>query len=168
MEMIMEEKIYSADEHYKEVIKPKQLIEIEIAKLLGLNVLGWADCCAADEGLIYAQEEHERGDWCLSPVYLGCCVCELFDKIPDTFHKVPKFLGHSGSCMEEVPRYARDLDSTMLIINTLDNIFIKKDHITEKCFEVVIKKEKESYIGYDESLPLAICQAFLRYHNGPK
>lgn len=161
------EKVYSTEEYYEKEIKPKQLIEIEIAKLLGLNVLGWA----ADEGLIYAQEEYERGDWCLSPVYLGRCVCELFDKNPDTFHKVPKFLGHSGSCMEEVPHYARDMDSTMLVLAAIDEelcITIKKTKASP--FVVSIYEDSDpvivSFTASDASLPLAICKCFLEYSNG--
>lgn len=168
----MDEKVYSVEEYNEKEIKPKQLIEIEIAKLLGLNVLGWADCCDAYDGIICAQEEHGRGDWCLGPVCLGRCDCELFDKDPEhlSFRDVPKFLGHYGSCMEEVPHYARDLDSTMIVVNTLDNISIRKDHISGKHFYVEIRanKCKELYTSCDESLPLAICECFLRFKNGTK
>jgi hypothetical protein len=100
-------------------------------------------------------------------VCLGRCDCELFDKDPERlpFRDVPKFLGHYGSCMEKVPHYARDLDSTMIVVNTLDNISIKKDNISGKHFYVEIRKTaKELYTSYNELLPLAICECFLRYH----
>jgi len=158
-----EPQVISADEYYEKEIKPKRLIDIEIAKIMGLNVVGWADCTDAYECIIVAEGEHE---WVtmLDPVCVGGCVCERWDKIPDqmSFRKFPKFLGHYGACLEEVPDYTRDMSSALMVLDKLNcTVNMSKIKDSKNWLVMLTGKTSSSYIS--ESLPMAICKCALAF-----
>jgi len=161
-----ESQVINAAEYYLNEIKPKRLIDIEIAKIMGLNVVGWADCSDAYEGIIVAEGERE---WIptamLDPVYVDGCVCERWDKMDKqmSFRAFPKFLGHYGACLGEVPSYTREMDAAMMVVDKLNcSISISRTKDSKNWYVALTDGAKaKKFLG--ESLPMAICKCALLF-----
>ena len=138
-------------------------LDVTIAKLLGLEVLGEAPCipgyCKSD-----SWDVAYDGDGQMQPVYLKSCFC---DDIP--LEDELEYFGHVASCLEPVPFYHQDDTLARRALEQICNgsCAIDITYTSGKWHVALVLGigYKPFANGYDESLSLAICKALAKLKN---
>jgi hypothetical protein len=133
----------------------KRELDVKIAQLLGLEILGEAQCyIMPDAG--YQVVACDGSGNAMQPVYLNNCFCD------DPLEGEARVLGHLISCLEVVPFYSSDCN---LAVAALERVCDERGLTPDlnrphgNWFAGLWHDGRQISTALDASLSLAICKA---------
>lgn len=134
-------------------------LDLVVAKLLGLQVLGEAPCWRSPEdgawNVCCFGNSKER-----QSVYLAHCVCDALE--PDD-ENLAKYFGHDSACLEVVPFYHKDAVLTVAALEQVCETYwlTATTAYSAQGWNVVLLDGQKLHVanGEDVSFPLAIVKA---------
>lgn len=130
-------------------------LDIAVARLLGLDVLGHID--GLGWRVVLDKNDEER----LQPVFLSRCMCN-----PMTLPELAGYFGHNAACLKIVPFYHKD---PALTVAALERISFERGIISDVLYRpsgwtvnLYDRRSIQIVSEKDKSFPLAVVKALAR------